>query len=558
VSLSLTPMLCSRFLRGGGEARRGKLSACSEAAFHWLVELYRVTLEFSLRHRPWVVAMFAAMVLATGYLVGVVPKGFMPTEDMGQIFGMTEASQGISFEEMVRHQKKLAAIVAADPNVQGFMSSVGAGGPNTAGNQGRIFMVLKPQPERKIKKVDDIIQSFRRKTAHIPGIRLFLQAMPSIRVGGHLTKAVYQLTLSGSDTAELYGASIDLEKRMREIPGLVDVNSDLQIKDLQLAVDCDRDRLAKVGVTMQQIQDALNSAYSQRQVGTIYTDRNQYWVLCELLPQCNKDPSMLSWLRIRSRSGQLIPLNAVAEVHRTAGPMMINHLGQFPSVTLSFNLKPGVPLGDAVERVKELARQALPAGVNYSFQGSAQLFESSMRDFGWLLLIAVLVIYIVLGILYESFIHPLTILSGLPSAGLGALITLLVFNMPLDIYGFLGLILLIGIVKKNAIMMIDFAIDHQRDHDSSAEEAIHEACLVRFRPIMMTTMAALLGSLPIATGLGAGGETRQPLGLTIVGGLLVSQLVTLYITPVFYIYLDRLQAWVADLGRRLTRREAVS
>jgi HAE1 family hydrophobic/amphiphilic exporter-1 len=448
----------------------------------------------------------------------------------------------------------LASIVAQDPNVEAFKSSVGAGGPNASGNSGRIFIVLKPKKQRSLK-VDAIIQELRKKTAFVPGIKLYLQNLGAIRIGGQLTKAQYQFTLSGANTDQLYASSIALENKMKQLPGLLDVNSDLQVKNLQVSVDIDREKCSQLGVSMQQVEDALNSAYSARQVSTIYTPDNQYWVITEVEPRFYRSPILLQKLYIRSTSGSLIPLSTVARTRSSVGPLLINHLGQFPSVTLSFNLKPNVALSAGVDQVKKLAAETLPDDVTPSFQGTAQIFESSMVAMPLLLLIAVLVIYIVLGILYESFIHPVTILSGLPSAGLGALVILLLFHVELSIYAFLGLILLIGIVKKNAIMIIDFALDAERNERKSPEEAIYQACLVRFRPIMMTTLAALMGSIPIAIGIGSGSESRQPLGLTVVGGLLASQLVTLYITPVFYLYLDRFKKFVAKLLRRIAPKQ---
>jgi len=543
VSLSLTPMLCSRFLRP--QEKKGWLYNFSEAVFGRLLGFYDFTLKPALRHKIMVLVGFAVMLGATGYLLAVIPKGFMPSEDSGQIFGMTQAIEGVSFEEMKRHQLMLADIVRENGSVRGAMSSVGASGPNAAVNQGRIFMVLKMKSERPgHASIDQVIQELRKKTANVPGISLFMQNLGGIRIGGQLTKAQYQVTLSGSELPELYKASRDFEAKLKAMPDLQDVNSDLQVKNLQLNVEIDRDKCARLGISVQSVQDALNSAYSARQVSVIYTPTNQYWVILEVEPRYMEDPSMLHWFNVRTATGQLIPLDTVARLERGAGPLLVNHLGQFPSVTVSFNLKPGVALSDAVGPVKELVAKGLPEDVTGSFQGTAQAFESSTKNLGILLLVSIIIIYLVLGILYESFIHPLTILSGLASAGLGALLILLIFNLSLDVYGFLGLILLVGIVKKNAIMMIDFAIDVERQRNLTAEEAIYEACLVRFRPIMMTTLAAILGSLPIAIGLGEGAESRQTLGLTIVGGLLVSQLVTLYITPVFYIYLDRFQHYV--------------
>lgn len=545
VALSLTPMLCARFLRAG--SKQNWLHRISDSLFGHLQAAYDFTLKPALRHKRLVLLSFVLMLVATGYLLKEVPKGFMPTEDTGQIFGMTQAIEGISFTEMVKHQQMLADIVLKNDSIRGAMSSVGASGPNQAVNQGRIFMVLKDRADRPgHASLDQVIQELRKKTANVPGINLFMQNLGGIRIGGQLTKAQYQVTLSGSELQELYKASRDFEAKLKAMPNLQDVNSDLQVKNLQLNVEIDRDKCARLGINVQQVQDALNNAYSARQVSVIYTPTNQYWVILEVEPQYTEDPSMLHWFFVRAGNGQLVPLDTLATVDRGAGPLLVNHLGQFPSVTVSFNLKPGVALSEAVAPVKELVASGLPEDVSGSFQGTAQAFESSTQNLGVLLLISIIVIYIVLGILYESFIHPITILSGLPSAGLGALLTLIIFNMNLDVYGFLGLILLVGIVKKNAIMMIDFAVDVEREQNLKAEAAIYQACLVRFRPIMMTTMAAILGSLPIAIGFGESGGSRQTLGMTIVGGLLVSQLVTLYITPVFYIYLDRFQHFIKD------------
>lgn len=555
VSLTLTPMLCSRFLGETHEhEKKNIMIRMSDKMFGALLYVYEKTLKFALHHRTWVVGMFVVMVVATFQMIGVMPKGFLPTEDQGQINGTTEAIQGISFSEMVRHQLEINAIVAKQKEVRAFMSSVGASGPTPAANQGRIMISLK---NKRNKTADEIIQELRKKTAHIPGIRFFMQNTPAIRIGGMSTKAMYQLTLSSSDLDLLYKTSQQLLDKLKELPELQDVNTDLQVKNLQLNIKIDRDKMSKLGLTMNTVQDALNSAYSQRQVSVIYTATNQYWVILEVSPDFNQDASMLSWLKVRTAAGELVPISTVASVSRGVGLMQVNHLGQFPSVTLSFNLKPGTSLSEAVDKCKAIAKQMVPDEVTYMFQGNAQIFESSVSNLGVLLLISILVIYIVLGILYESFIHPITILSGLPSAGLGAVLILMFFHMALDIYGFLGLVLLIGIVKKNAIMMIDFAVEYERtEARGDAEEAIYKACITRFRPIVMTTMCALLGSLPIALAFGTGSEARRPLGMTIVGGLLVSQLVTLYITPVFYIYLDKLQKFLENRKKSGVKRTA--
>jgi len=423
-------------------------------------------------------------------------------------------------------------------------------------NNGWMFIRLKPHSERRLS-ADEVIQELRPKLSSIPGIRIFLQNPPPIRIGGYMTRSQYQFALQSPDTEELYKYAPILEAKVRDLPGLQDVTTDLQVKNPQVDVLIDRDKASALGLTPQQVEDALFTAYASRQISTIYAPNNEYLVIMELEPQYQADPTALSMLYIRSSSGALVPLDAVARLSRSLGPVTVNHLGQLPAVTLSFNLKPGVALGDAVTAVAEVARETLPSTISTSFQGAAQAFESSVKGLGILLIMAILVIYIVLGILYESFIHPLTILSGLPSAGLGALLTLMLFRIDLNLYAFVGIIMLIGIVKKNAIMMIDFAIAAQRNEGKEAVEAIYQGALIRFRPIMMTTMAALMGTLPIALGYGAGGESRRPLGLAVVGGLVVSQLITLYITPVYFIYLESFQQWVRRLFRRPQVRTAV-
>jgi len=544
VSLSLTPMLCSRFLRPVAEQNRGRFYRVTERGFAWMLAAYESSLKFVLRHRRTTMVVTASSLAATVYLFMVIPKGFLPTEDNGTIFTFTEAAQGISFDSMVEHQKELMSIINADKNVESFFSAVG-GGSIGANNSGRIFLRLVPRDERP--SADEVIQELRPKLTQVPGIRAYMQNLPPIRIGGQLTKSQYQFTLQSPNTDELYRSAALLEGKLHDLPGLLDVTSDLQITNPQMDVDIQRDKASSLGITAQQVEDAMSTAYASRQVSTILAPNNQYRVVMELLPRYREDPSALSMLYIRSSSGRLVPMDAVAKISESLGPLSVNHLGQVPSVTLSFNLKPGVALGDAVNEVGRVARETLPGSIITSFQGTAQAFQASLKGLWLLIVMAILVIYIVLGILYESFEHPLTILSGLPAAGLGALLTLMAFGYELNIYAFVGVIMLIGIVKKNAIMMIDFALTAQREGGKAPAEAIYEGAVIRFRPIMMTTMSALMATLPLAVGFGAGAESRRPLGLAVVGGLVVSQALTLWITPVFYTYMEALGGWLAGL-----------
>jgi len=540
VSVTLTPMLCAALLRRGHGHGGGRFHRVTERGFDLALAAYDRTLRVAVRFRLLMLVFSFAFVAGTAYYLVVLPKGFLPSEDTGSISCATEGPEDVSFQGLRDAQAQVAEILRRDENVDAFTSSLGAGGPTVTSNAGRIYIRLVPRDQRSLN-ADQVIAQLRKKVAGVPGIRVYFQNPPPVRIGGRASKSQYQFTLQGPDTGDLYAGAAKLEARLQGMPDLAEVSSDAQLRSPQLNVRIHRDRATTLGVTARQLEDALANAYGARQVTTIFAPTNEYQVVLEVKPEFQENPNLLSRLFVRSDAGVLVPIDSLVTVSRGVGPVSVNHSGQLPSVTLSFDVRDGVSLGYALAQVEAAAREELPATLTTGFQGSAQEFQKSARGLGLLLIAAVVVIYLVMGMLYESYIHPITILSGLPSAGVGALFTLALFKSELNLYSMVGLILLIEIVKKNAIMMIDFAMESER-HGKSAREAIHEAALVRFRPIMMTTLCALFGALPIALGWGAGAESRQPLGLAVVGGLIVSQVLTLYFTPVYYIYLDRLRS----------------
>ncbi|OUC12289.1 MAG: acriflavine resistance protein B [Alkalinema sp. CACIAM 70d] len=540
VSLSLTPMLCSRFLKSPTHHSQHGFYRWLEGLFDRLLRVYAWTLKPVLKYRRMTLVLSGVLLLLTVYLFTIVPKGFIPNEDTGQLMGNTKAAQDISFDDMLRHQQAIVDILRRDPNIAAVNSVVGASGPNASVNSGRINVRLKLRSQRKLS-ADEIVQELTPQLRRVPGIQAFLRSPTAIPIGGQQTNAQYQFTLQSLNLEDLRKAIPDLLAQIKAIPGLRSVDSDLQLNTPQVEVKVDHNKAAILNITAAQVEKTLSDAYGSGQISTIYTPDNQYAVVMEVKPEYQRSPSALSMLYVRSNTGESIPLNTIATINQTVGPLTVNHLAGLPSATISFDTLPGVSLSQATQAIQKVAQNVLPSTVTASFQGSTQVFQQSFNDLGWLLLLSIVVIYLILGILYEDFIHPLTILSGLPSAGFGALLTLLIFQVELNLYSFIGMILLVGIVKKNGIMLVDFAIERQREEGQRPLDAIYQACLVRFRPIMMTTMAALIGTLPIALGTGTGAESRRPLGMAIVGGLLFSQVLTLYLTPVFYTYLEALR-----------------
>jgi hydrophobe/amphiphile efflux-1 (HAE1) family protein len=558
VSLTLTPVLCSLFLKEQGLHGAGRLNQLAERFFVGFLNLYDRGLRFVFRHQLPTFLSTLVLIVVTGYLYVTIPKGFFPEQDTGFIFGQADAREDISFKAMSGLAQKIVDVVRQDPAVSGVFAFTGASSYNPTENTARVFIQLKPHDQRA-ETSNQIIRRLRPKVAAVGGVKFFMQSGQDISIGGRLSRTLYQYTLTDTDVEQLNHWAPIIEREMKKMPELEDVASDQQIAAPHIAIEIDRDAASRMGISPSLIDETLYDAFGQRQVATIYTSTSQYKVILEVRPEFQNDPTALSKVYVSGPGGTQVPLSAFTHFTSKVEPLSVNHQGQFPAVTLSFNLAPGVALGQAVDKIQAMMAQLrVPQTLNGSFQGTAQAFQASLSSTPLLVAAAILVVYIVLGMLYESYIHPITILSALPSAGVGALLALMLLHYDLSVIAMIGVILLIGIVKKNAIMMIDFALQAERLEGKSPQEAIHQACLLRFRPIMMTTFAALFGSLPIALGQGAGSELRRPLGIAIVGGLLVSQWLTLYTTPVIYLYLERFACWVGRPYRPSRVQEALS